>query len=96
MILAVMKVEIVFFGSNSLKEKRRMVKSMLSRVRQKYSVAIAEVGCLEIRNAALIGVVCVTTEGRHGHAVLDNTLNYLESIAPEAELTSKSREIFGV
>ena len=96
MMLAILKIEMVFPGSNSLKEKRRMVKSVLSRVRQKYPVAIAEVGDLEIRNRALSGVVCISTEERHGHSVLDKTLNYMESVAPDAEISPNSREIFWV
>lgn len=76
----------------SLKEKRMAVKSLIERTRNKFNVAVAEVGMQEEHKLFVIGFACVTNETRHADAMLRSILDFMEKNT-EAELISAEREI---
>lgn len=80
-------------GNRSLKEKRRIVRSLLSRVRNRFDVAIAEVDDNDLHQSAVLGVACVTNDISHAHSVLDSVLSAISSMFPEAECSAENREI---
>jgi uncharacterized protein YlxP (DUF503 family) len=49
-------------GTQSLKDKRRRIKSLISRVKNKYNVSIAEVDYNDDRRRAQIGVALVSND----------------------------------
>ena len=64
--------------SYSLKEKRRTVKSIKDRVRNKFNVAIAEVGELDKWQSATLGVACVSNDVRDANSILSNVVKFVE------------------
>jgi uncharacterized protein YlxP (DUF503 family) len=79
--------------SASLKDKRQVVQSVLQRVRNKFKVAAAEVGTLENRQVATIGVSCVSNSARHAEDVLENSRRYIEQTRPDVEITDEQLDI---
>lgn len=56
--------------SRTLKEKRGIVKSILSRARNEFNLAAAEVEDQDIPGSAILAFVTVTTDGRLGRSIL--------------------------
>lgn len=54
--VGILEVELLLPGANSLKEKRRVLRSVLDRLVQKYQVSVAETGYQNKWGRALIGI----------------------------------------
>lgn len=62
MIVGVLRLELLLYSPQSLKEKRSLVKKLLARLRQRFQASIAEVELHESWQRACIGVVMVAAE----------------------------------
>ncbi len=78
MIIGSCAVELMIYESNSLKEKRHVIKSIIGRIQAKFNVSIAEVGFNDIWNKSEIGFVCVTNDTAHANSVISKVLNYID------------------
>ncbi len=78
MFVGVLQVELSIPAAFSLKDKRRVVKSLLERTRRKFDVAAAEVADQDTWNRAGIGIACVANERRRAESRLQHVLNALE------------------
>jgi len=67
-------------SSHSLKEKRRIIKSIKDRVKNKFNVSIAEVDALDNWQWAVIGVACVSNDSGFANSVLSNVVGFVEDI----------------
>jgi len=65
--------------SHSLKEKRQVVRSLVSRLRHTFNVAVAEVGDQDVWQLATIGIACVSGEARHADEMCQKVLRHLEN-----------------
>jgi uncharacterized protein YlxP (DUF503 family) len=80
-VIGSLQVTILVPDSGSLKEKRMVVRSITSRVRQSFGVAVAEVGDLDTWQSAILGVACVSNSARHADEVCQKVLRYIENDA---------------
>jgi uncharacterized protein YlxP (DUF503 family) len=71
-------------GAYSLKEKRRVVKSLLSRLPRQFNVAVAEVDCHDIWQTAVIGLVTVGNDAAYLHGLLEKSVAWIEKTRPDA------------
>ena len=78
MFVGVLQVELAIPGAFSLKDKRRVVKSVLERLRRRFGVAAAEVDALDTWNRAGLGISFVANERRRAESHLQHVLNSLE------------------
>ncbi len=92
MIIGVLQFELLMRGNESLKDKRRVVKSLKDRLHRGHLVSVAEIGALDERNVALLGLVLATNSVRHANSVLDRILDVLRGMT-DAELGQVSREV---
>ena len=72
--------------SHSLKDKRRVVKSICQRTQNRFNVSIAEVEAQDLWQTASLGIACVSGSARHAARMLDNVIAFIESDRPDAEL----------
>ena len=72
--------------NDSLKGKRQLIKSVTSRVRNKYNVSIAEIGDNESWQIVSLGVSCVSNSVRHADEMLTNVVKFIAGSRLEAEL----------
>lgn len=79
MVIGICEMEIRIGYANSLKEKRRIVKSILGRVQSKYNVSIAEVDYQDIHKQTQIGLAYVSNDSAQAHRVLENVVSYIEN-----------------
>jgi uncharacterized protein YlxP (DUF503 family) len=64
--------------SQSLKDKRQVVSSLLARLRRQFNVAAAEVGNQDTWQLATLGVVCVSSDRRHADEMCQKVLRWVE------------------
>jgi uncharacterized protein YlxP (DUF503 family) len=68
---------------HSLKEKRQIVKSLVTRTRNQFNVAMAEVADNDRWQIAQLGIVCVSNNSRHVDEILAHVRQYIENIRPD-------------
>ena len=81
MVVGVLQITLDIPSAFSLKEKRKVVKSLVERTRSRFNVAVAEVADHELYNRSRIGMTAVANDGALVNAILDKALNALESAA---------------
>ena len=72
MIIGALRFKLAVFGATSLKDKRRVVKSLKERLIHKFNASVAEVGSLDHRQQAELGAVIVGNDGSFVESCLDN------------------------
>ena len=80
MIVGVCTIELRIRESRSLKTKRQVVKSITSRVKNHFNVAIAEVDYQDKWQRALLGIAVVSTAMDHANGTLNKVVNFVESM----------------
>jgi uncharacterized protein YlxP (DUF503 family) len=78
--------------NNSLKGKRRIVKSIKDRVRSKFNVSIAEIGAQDKWQWATLGVACVSNDAAFTNSVLSKIVDFVNEMHT-AELVDYEIEI---
>ena len=96
MNLGVCKLKLRFPENQSLKDKRRVLKSIVARVRNNYNVSIAEVDDNDLWQLATVGVCCVSNNGRHANEVLSKVVNFIAKSRFDVELLDYEIEIVPV
>ncbi|MBI1317320.1 MAG: DUF503 family protein [Candidatus Hydrogenedens sp.] len=79
-------------GARSLKDKRRVLKSLKTQVRNRFNCAIAETGCHDMWQRAELTACVVSNESRHANEQLDEIVNFSERHR-EAELVDYGIEL---
>ena len=84
MIVGVLRVSLLLRESHSLKDKRRVVRSIKDRVRSRLNVAISEVDSQDFHQRADLGAVTVSGSRTKAEQVLADVLKIIDR-APSAE-----------
>lgn len=79
MVVGVLTVDLVVADSNSLKDKRQVVKSLLDGIKHRYNVSAAELDGLDTWRRAVIGVACISNHRNAANRVLNRVLADIES-----------------
>ncbi len=96
MNVGVCKVSLRLPENQSLKGKRRVLKSITSRVAGKFNVAIAEVESEDQWQLAILGICCVSNNGRHTNEVLSKVVDFIANSRFEIEMLDYEIEILPV
>jgi uncharacterized protein YlxP (DUF503 family) len=89
-----LRFDLLLGDVHSLKEKRSVVRPLISELRRKYDVSAAEAGHLDLHRRALIGVAVVGADAKHCIEVLD-ACERLVASRPEVDLLSAHRQLHG-
>lgn len=92
MIIGVLQFELVIHDSQSLKDKRRVVRSLKDRLHREHQCAVAEVSHQETLNLAVLGLAVVGSDGRHIGQTLDRIGEKIRSLH-DAEVGSLTRQL---
>jgi len=87
-------VELEIPASHSLKDKRRVVKSTIARLRQRYNLAVAEVDTLDEWHRATIVLVTVANDPGLVHRQLEKAMDSLETWRLDCIVAAYEIEIF--
>ena len=77
----------------SLKGKRRVLKSITSRVGNKFNVSVAEVDDQDLWQLATLGISCVSNNKRHANQVLSRVVDFITDSRFEIEILDYEIEI---
>lgn len=80
----------------SLKGKRQVLKSVTSRVRNKFNVSVAEVGDNDVWQLATIGLCYVSNDRRHTNQVLSRVVEFIVNSRFEVEILDYEIEIISI
>jgi uncharacterized protein YlxP (DUF503 family) len=96
LVIGVAYITIQIFESHSLKEKRRVVRSVIERARARYNAGIAEVDFLDTWQMAGIGITCVSNSSAHANQMLSEIVRFFESNVAFGALADVSTELIHV
>jgi len=89
----VCKIRLHLPENQSLKEKRRIVKSIISRLRNQYNISIAEVDDQDLWQLATLGITCVSNHNQHVDEILSKVINFIVQNYPDLEIVERKIEI---
>ena len=86
MQVAACVITLQLYGVDSLKGKRRIIKSILTRLPKHYNVATAEVDCHDVWQTAVISLVTVGNDTGYLHGLLEKAVAWIEQNRPDAQI----------
>ena len=93
MVIGTCTIELRLPGNGSLKGKRRVVKSIIARVRNEFNVSIAEVDDQDLWQRATLGVACVSNDAEYAHGLLSQVVRKIENSRLDAEILDYQIEL---
>jgi len=88
------RIKLHLSHSQSLKDKRRIVKSIIARLRSQYNISIAEVDDQDLWQLVTLGIACVSNHNQHVDETLSKVMNFIVNNYPELEIIDHQTEIF--
>jgi uncharacterized protein YlxP (DUF503 family) len=92
MIVGTLRVRLLIREARTLKDKRQVVKSIKDRLRNEFNVSVAEVGALDNRQLAELGLAMVCNEAHPIKVALGKIVEALRS-HPVAEMLEHEIEV---
>jgi uncharacterized protein YlxP (DUF503 family) len=92
MWMGALEFDLLLGDVHSLKEKRSLIRPLISEVRRRFELSVAEVDHLGLHRRAGIGVAAVSADRAHLVQVLD-AVEQLVAYRPEVELLSVRRTL---
>ena len=96
MNVGVCRVKLRFPENLSLKGKRKILKSITARVRNKFNISIAEVDDHDLWQLATLGICCVSNNNRYTNEVLSKVVDYIVNGRFDVEILDYEIEILPV
>jgi uncharacterized protein len=96
MVIGACKITLAIPMAASLKDKRTVVKGLLARVQQQFSISGAEVDDNDVINHAVLGFAVVSNSTAHANSMLDKVVDFIEQHQGSAELLDDDIEIIRV
>jgi len=93
MNLGVCRLKLRFPENQSLKDKRRVLKSIVTRVRNKYNVSIAEVDDQELWQLATLGIACVSNSTPQVNSILSKVVDFISHSKFDIEILDYEIEV---
>ena len=93
MHIGVCKIRLRIPDSQSLKAKRRVIKSLIAKLKNRFNIAIAEVEALDAHQFAVLAAVSVSNDRAHLNKLISHVVNFIETNV-DAELMDYETEFF--
>ncbi len=92
MTVGVLQVEIAIEDAMSLKDKRRVVKSLKDRIAHRHNISVAEVGALDEHRRSVLGFAMVGNDGRYIEGALSKLVDFVRAV-PQVSLIDYQIEL---
>lgn len=93
MQIGVCRVSLFLPGVQSLKGKRQIARSITSRIRNQFNVAVSEVEDQDLWQRLTLGICCVSNDAGHANQVLSNVVSFVEDQRRDLEVLDYETEI---
>ena len=80
MVVGIAKLNLRLPENHSLKGKRKVMKRICERLRQRFNLAVAEIDSQDLWQAGEVGIVTVGNEGSFVNSKLDKAVNFVEDL----------------
>jgi uncharacterized protein YlxP (DUF503 family) len=90
------RVKLRFPENQSLKGKRQILKSIITRLKNRFNVSVAEVDDNELWQLATLGIACVSNNQRYTNEVLSKAVDFIANGHFELEIVDYEIEIIPV
>jgi len=77
MIVGATRLVLRIDGARTLKDKRSVLSSLITRTRARYQLAVAEVDDMDRPQDAVVGLAAVGNEWRHVESTLNAAIRYI-------------------
>ncbi|MCC7211149.1 MAG: DUF503 domain-containing protein [Candidatus Brocadia sp.] len=74
-VVGVLSIRLVIRSAHSLKDKRRIVKSLKDRIKNNFNVSISEIGTLDHCQYACLGIAMVGNDKKYLNSTLSSLVN---------------------
>ncbi|MCE5224066.1 DUF503 domain-containing protein [bacterium] len=78
MTIGVLTIEILIPNSQSLKDKRHVIQSMIQKMKNQFNVAVAEVESQDLLQRSTLAVVSVNSSQPELNRTMDYVVNWVE------------------
>ena len=85
MTVGVLQLELYIGDAMSLKDKRRVIKSLKDRIAQGHNVSVAEVGYLDQHRRSMLAVAMVSNDSGYVEGALSKRVDFVRTVS-RAEL----------
>lgn len=92
-MIGVCEIELHIPEATSLKGKRSVVKSMLTRLHNTFNVSVAEVEHQDLWQSAVIGLAVVSNSAAHAQQTINQILTWIETHYPQVYITRQKTEV---
>lgn len=96
MNVGICKIRLRLPENQSLKGKRRVLKSITARLKNKFNVSVAEVDDQDLWQLATLGICCVSNDQRFTNEVLSKVVDFITGSGFEVEILGYEIEILPV
>lgn len=96
MNVGVCRVKLRFPENLSLKGKRQILKSITTRLRNRFNVSVAEVDDNELWQLATLGICCVSNDSRFTNEVLSKVVDFIVNGRFDLEILDCEIEVLPV
>ncbi|MCJ7806759.1 MAG: DUF503 domain-containing protein [Clostridia bacterium] len=76
--VAICLLELHIPGATSLKAKRRVIKSLIQRLRNRFNVSVTEIGNQDLWQRAELGLAVVCHNGAGADSIIETLITYVE------------------
>ena len=80
MTVGVLQLDLSISDAMSLKDKRRVIKSLKDRIAHGHNVSIAEVGALDEHRRSIIGLAMVSNDKRYVEGALSKLVDFVKMV----------------
>ena len=95
MVVGIAKLSLRLPENCSLKGKRKVMKRICERLRQRFNLAVAEVDSQDLWQAGEVGIVTVGNQGSYVNSKLDKAINFVEDLQV-AEIVDVQMELINL
>lgn len=92
MVVGILQISLRLPGCRSLKDKRRILRGLIERLRRDLHISIAEVDNQDLWGNAEIGITVVSASATQIESILSKVLDAFEG-NPEIEVETSRKEI---
>ena len=94
MHVSVCQIELRLPENHSLKGKRQVIKSIVTRLQNRFNVSVAEIDDQDLWQLATLGMACVSNHRRHADETLANVVKFVVQNYPDVEVLGSKIETF--
>ncbi len=96
MNVGICKIRLRLPENQSLKGKRRVLKSITARLKNKFNVSVAEIDDQDLWQLATLGICCVSNDQRFTNEVLSKVVDFITGSGFDVEILGYEIEILPV